>query len=193
MFGGASSTVLGPLDYMFGETLRVSLVVAVFLACCVTVIARFNEWSLPRAARNWLWVTSLTTIWLFTQHSPYHGEGHVLDLSVSHDIHAALHGGRYRDLVLANAALFLPFGVAAAWRGISAARLLRFAVAVSVTAEVLQFVTGHGRVAQAEDVIVNVAGACMGWAAFALCRWFFETPDPTAVATPEREREPVSH
>lgn len=169
---GSTASLLGPLDYMFGETLRVTLVVAVFLALVVAVAARFNEWSPERAVRNWLWVTSLVTIWLFTQHSPYHGSGRVLELIPFADLDAARGSAHRRDLVLANVALFMPFGIAAAWRSIRFGRALVYALAISVGTEALQFVLGHGRVAQTLDVLLNTAGAVAGWLLAAAVLWY---------------------
>src|SRR5579859_3055039 len=154
-----TGSVLGPLNYMFGETLRVALVVA-----GVAVAARFNEWSLERALRNWLLVTSLTTIWLFTQHNPYHGHGRILELDPLPDLRVAAHRtGRFFDVVLANVALFVPLGVALAWRGVRLVRAAGLATAISLTCEVLQYVSNRGRVAQTSDVLTNLAGAVIGW------------------------------
>jgi VanZ family protein len=162
-----TASLLGPLDYMFGETLRVAIVVAVAVAGGVAILARFNAWSLERSARVWLFVTSLTTIWLFTQHNPYGGSGRVLDLNPFSDLRvAAQTAGRFRDIVVANVALFIPLGVALAWRGTRFLRTAGFAIAVSVLAEVVQYASNHGRVAQSGDVLTNLAGAVIGWAIF---------------------------
>ncbi|MEY2418109.1 MAG: hypothetical protein QOG90_789 [Actinomycetota bacterium] len=162
-----TASLLGPLDYMFGETLRVAIIVAVVVAGGVAVAARFNAWPLERAARVWLFLTSLTSIWLFTQHSPYHGSGRIVDLSPFGDLRVAAHTtGRYRDIVLANVALFVPLGVALAWRGTRFLRSFGFALTISVAAEVAQFVANRGRIAQSTDVITNVAGAVIGWCLF---------------------------
>lgn len=164
---GTIASVLGPLDYMFGETLRVAIVVSALVACATAVAVRFNQWPLERALRNWLLVTSLTSIWLFTQHNPYAGSGRAIDLNPFGDLRVAAHTtGRYRDLVVANIALFVPLGVALAWRGVRFTRAVAVGAAISIVAEVLQFVADHGRVAQTGDVIVNVAGVIIGWALF---------------------------
>ncbi|HVT77739.1 MAG TPA: VanZ family protein [Acidimicrobiales bacterium] len=162
-----TGTLLGPLDYMFGETLRVAVVVAVGAAAVIAVVARVNAWSVERAARTWLFTTALTSIWLFTQRSPYQSDGRVLDLNPFGDLRVAAHTtGRFRDLVVANVALFVPLGVALAWRGKRFVRAVGFALAVSVACETLQYVSAHGRVAQTTDVITNVAGAVVGWCVF---------------------------
>jgi VanZ family protein len=162
-----TASLLGPLDYMFGETLRVAIVVAVCVAGGVAVAARFNAWSFERAARVWLLLTSLTSIWLFTQHSPYRGTGRVLELNPFGDLKVAAHTtGRYRDIVVANIALFIPLGVALAWRGTRFLRTFGLAFVLSVAAEALQYVSNHGRIAQSTDVITNVAGALIGWCVF---------------------------
>ena len=162
-----TASLLGPLDYMFGETLRVAVVVAVVVAGGVAIAARFNEWPFERAARVWLFVTSLTTIWLFTQHNPYAGSGRRLDLNPFADLRVAAHTtGRHRDIVVANIALFIPLGLALAWKGTRFIRMAGFAVGVSVLAEVIQYASNHGRVAQSGDVVTNLAGAVIGWCVF---------------------------
>jgi glycopeptide antibiotics resistance protein len=172
--GGLTGTLLGPLDYMFGETLRVAIVVAVLLAAAFAVLARFRAWSFERAARNWLLVTSLAAIYLFTQHSPYAGHGHILDLSPFSDVKAARYSDHRRDLVLANIALFFPFGAALAWRRIRFSRALLCALTLSVVAETLQYVAGHGRIAQIDDVVFNTGGAMIGWIVAAIGVWVLE-------------------
>ncbi len=164
------AALLGPLDYMFGETLNVAITVALLLAVAFAVIARFNEWSFNRAARNWLWVTSLVAIWLFTQHSPFEGHGRVLDLSPFTEVKAARFSEHRRDLVLANIALFAPLGAAAAWRGYRFLRTFVLALVISVAAEALQYFGDQGRIAQIDDVLLNVLGALCGWIAFAVGR-----------------------
>ena len=77
---GVTASLLGPLDYMFGETLRVAVTVAVAIALLMAVAARVNDWGFEKAVKNWLFVTSLVAIVLFTQHSPYEGSGRTLDL-----------------------------------------------------------------------------------------------------------------
>ncbi len=161
--GGLISTLLGPLDYMFGETLRVAVVVALLLAVAFAVLARFTHWSFERSARNWLLITSIVAIYLFTQRSPYEGHGHILDLNPFSDLKAARYSDHRRDLVLANIALFLPLGVAMAWRRMRFGRSIAFALVLSVAAEAAQYVTGHGRIAQIDDVVFNTGGAVIGW------------------------------
>ncbi|MEY2425638.1 MAG: hypothetical protein QOI61_1210 [Actinomycetota bacterium] len=164
---GFSASLLGPLDYMFGQTLQVAIVVAILIACGVALVAGARGWAFERALRNWLLLTSLATIWLFTQHNPYGGSGRVVDLNPFGDLQVAANTtGRYRDIVIANVALFVPLGIALAWRGTRFLRSVAFAAAVSITAEVLQYVVAHGRVSQTGDVVVNVAGAVIGWGLF---------------------------
>lgn len=186
-----TASLLGPLDYMFGETLRVALAVAVAVGVGVGVAARFNEWSFERATRQWLLITSLTTIWLFTQHSPYKGTGRVLELNPFGDLRVAAHTtGRYRDIVVANVALFVPLGLALAWRGTRFLRSFGFALAVSVLAEALQYASNHGRIAQTTDVITNVAGAVVGWCVFvALTGGWGPLSRADAATEPVRERQ----
>ena len=162
-----TASLLGPLDYMFGETLRVAVVVAVLLAGAVGVFGRVRGWTLERFARTWLLITSLATIWLFTQHNPHQGTGRVLEVNPFGDLRVAANTtGRYRDIVVANIALFVPLGVALAWRGTRFVKTAIVAGAVSLLAEVLQYAGNRGRVAQTGDVLVNLAGAVIGWAVF---------------------------
>ena len=164
---GLTGSLLGPLDYMFGETLRVAIVAAVLIAAGVAGAARVNAWALERALRNWLLLTSLATVWLFTQHNPYGGSGRVVVLNPFDDLRvAAQTTGRYRDIVVANVALFVPLGIALAWRGVRFTRAVLIGTVISVAAEVVQYVSAHGRVAQTGDVLVNVAGVVIGWGLF---------------------------
>ncbi len=182
---GFVAALLGPLDYMFGETLRVALTVAIVLAVFMAFAARVNGWGFERAARNWLFVTSLVTIVLFTQHSPYEGTGRVLDLTPFGDLKAARISVHRRDLVLANIALFMPFGAALAWRGTRLVKTVALGVSLSVLAEVLQYAGGNGRIAQLEDLIYNTLGTGLGWVLAAACLWLVR-----GSLTPRREPQP---
>ena len=62
-----TGSLLGPLDYMFGETLRVAVFVAVAAAGGAAILGLVRRWTFERAARAWLWVTSLAAIALFTK------------------------------------------------------------------------------------------------------------------------------
>ena len=183
---GLTASLLGPLDYMFGETLRVAVTVAVVLAVLIAIAARVNEWGLERAVKNWLFVTSLVTIVLFTQHSPYEGHGRVLDLTPFGDLKAARISVHRRDLVLANIALFMPFGAAMAWRGTRLVKSVSVGVLLSVMAETLQYVGGQGRISKLEDLIYNTLGTAAGWLLAAISLWLARgslTP-PTARRSP---------
>lgn len=184
---GLTASVLGPLEYMFGQTLRVSVATAVFLAVVMAVLARFNEWSFERAAKNWLWVTSLVAIFLFTQHSPYKGEGRIFELSPFADLKASRINEHRRDLVLANMALFMPFGIAAAWRGMRFGKTLALAVVISIVAEGAQYIGGHGRVSQTADVLLNTSGAVIAWVVTAAILW---TLKPTPSSSPDPSPKP---
>lgn len=165
------AALLGPLDYMFGETLRVAVAVAVALAAILVVAGRVNHWGPERTVKNWLFVTSLVAIVLFTQHSPYEGTGRVLDLTPFGDLKAARISIHRRDLVLANIALFMPFGAAMAWRGTRLVKTVALGVVLSVGAETLQYLGGNGRIAQLEDLMYNTLGTGVGWVLAAGCLW----------------------
>src|SRR5689334_23251846 len=162
-----TGSLLGPLDYMFGEVLQLALLAAALIALVVTLIAQVNAWTLERTARVWLFVASISTILIFTQHNPYGGIGRIVQLNPFSDLRIAVNTtGRFREIVIANVLLFIPLGVALAWRGTRFLKSVAFAAALSVLCEVLQYASNHGRVAQTGDVVVNVAGAIVGWAAF---------------------------
>jgi glycopeptide antibiotics resistance protein len=173
---GLTASLLGPLDYMFGETLRVSIATAVVLGLGMALVARFNAWSFERAAKNWLLLTSLVAIFLFTQHSPYYGHGRIFELSPFADFRASRINEHRRDLVLANIALFMPFGIAVAWRGWRFAKMLGVALCLSIMAETLQFVSAHGRVAQTADVLLNTSGAVIAWVVTVAVLWTVKPP-----------------
>jgi VanZ like family len=189
-----TGNVLGPLDYMFGETLRVAVAVAVALAGWVGVVGRVRGWSVERAARAWLLLTSVAAIALFTQHNPFGQSGRALDLNPFGDVKVAVNTtGRYRDIVIANIVLFIPLGVALAWRGRRFVRTVTLAAALSLGMEVLQYASNTGRVAQTGDVIVNAAGAVIGWAVFVALTggWGPLTRDRRDAPRP-RQRQPIS-
>lgn len=189
---GLTASLLGPLDYMFGETLRVAVTVAVAIGVLMAVAARVNGWGLEKATRNWLFVTGLVAIVLFTQHSPYEGSGRTLDLTPFGDLKAARISVHRRDLVLANIALFMPLGAAMAWRGTRLVKTVAFGVVLSVGAEALQYFGGNGRIAQLEDLIYNTLGSGFGWVLAAACLWLVrgsltppESPRSRPSATPQ--------
>jgi glycopeptide antibiotics resistance protein len=162
-----TGSLLGPLDYMFGQVLQLAIVVAALIALGVTFVAQVNAWTLERVARVWLFLSSVATIFIFTQHNPYQGVGRVVQLNPFSDLQVAVNTtGRYRDIVVANVLLFVPLGIALAWRGTRFVKTAIFATALSVLCEVLQYASNHGRVAQTGDVVVNLGGAVIGWAAF---------------------------
>jgi glycopeptide antibiotics resistance protein len=136
-----------------------------------------------------LLVTSLAAICLFTQHSPYRGHGHILDLTPFSDVKAARYSDHRRDLVLANIALFMPLGAALAWRRVALPRAVAWGVAISVVAETMQYVAGHGRIAQIDDVVFNTAGALAGWLIAAAALWGLERQRRVAGQVERRARQ----
>lgn len=195
-----TASLLGPLDYMFGEVLRLAIVVAAALGAGAVAVARVNEWSFERAARAWLFATSLATIWIFTQHNPYGGSGRLVELDPLGDLKVAVNTtGRYRDIVVANVVLFVPLGVALAWRGTRFVRAFAWGAAVSILCEVLQYASDNGRIAQSADVLVNVAGGVVGWAAFVALTGGWgplssreKTSPKSRVGAPAQDRSAVS-
>ncbi len=68
------------------------------------------------------------------------------------------------DLVT-NVILFAPLGgaVALRWPAVSTRRLVLSAAAFSTAIEIMQGLTGLGRMAQSTDVLMNTFGAWLGW------------------------------
>ncbi|MGD8168501.1 VanZ family protein [Herbiconiux sp. P16] len=67
------------------------------------------------------------------------------------------------DAVL-NVAVFVPFGLLLAAAAVRFRTAFAAALAITLTIEVSQYVTDAGRTADINDVLTNVAGACLGWA-----------------------------
>jgi glycopeptide antibiotics resistance protein len=67
------------------------------------------------------------------------------------------------DAVL-NVAVFVPLGLLLAAAAVRFRTTFVAALAITLTIEVTQYVTDAGRTADINDVITNVAGACLGWA-----------------------------
>lgn len=162
-----TASLLGPLDYMFGEVLRVAVAATVLIAIGAVSVAGIRSWTIERTARVWLLLSSIAAIWIFTQHNPYSGSGRVLQLNPFNDLEVAVNTtGRYRDIVVANVLLFVPLGIGLAWRGTRFLRTVGFAMGLSILCEVVQYASNNGRIAQTGDVVVNAAGAVIGWAVF---------------------------
>lgn len=154
--------MLGPLEYSFGASFRLSLSLAGALAIVFFLLARRHRRSFAVAFGDWFLAAAVTSVIAFTQYAPYDGRGRPLDLRPLDTIWHAFEG-RGDTLVIANFALFIPVGMALAlhrWRRHTA---VAAAAGLSVAAEALQYITGNGRVAQIDDVIVNTAGAFVGW------------------------------
>ena len=80
--------------------------------------------------------------------------------------------GRVLDVVfesLANILLFAPLGAALAYAGFRAAQAACIGIALSVGIEIAQLVLIPGRTAAVDDVILNVLGLILGYAA--VSRW----------------------
>jgi len=76
----------------------------------------------------------------------------------------------------ANLALFFPLGILLPllWTRIRFWKGLQVAIALSVTIELIQYLSsawGSYRAADINDVILNVVGACLGLALVSLLRW----------------------
>ncbi|SDY87432.1 VanZ family protein [Herbiconiux ginsengi] len=67
------------------------------------------------------------------------------------------------DAVL-NVAVFVPFGLLLAAAAVRFRTTFVVALAITLTIEVSQYVADAGRTADINDVLTNVAGACLGWA-----------------------------
>lgn len=154
--------MLGPLEYSFGASFRLSLCLAVVLAVVFAVLARRHRRSVATTFSDWLLASSFAAVVAFTQYAPYDGRGRALDLRPFDTIWHALEG-RGDTLIAANLALFVPVGMAFATQRWGRGSTLVASAGLSVAAEAMQYVTGNGRISQVDDVIVNTAGAFLGW------------------------------
>ena len=89
-------------------------------------------------------------------------------------------GGRARGFCVRNArgnvALFFPLGILLPliWKRLRFWNALLIAIAVSISIELLQYLSrgwGVNRLADVNDVILNVFGACLGLLVVSLLRW----------------------
>ncbi|WP_382307966.1 VanZ family protein [Herbiconiux sp. UC225_62] len=62
-----------------------------------------------------------------------------------------------------NVAVFVPFGLLLAAAAVRFRTTFLAALAITLTIEVSQYVADAGRTADINDVLTNVAGACLGW------------------------------
>ena len=154
--------MLGPLEYSFGASFRLSLCLAVALAAVFLVLSRRHHRSFSVTFGDWFLASAIASVVAFTQYAPYDGRGRVVDLRPLDTIWHALEG-RGENLVLANLLLFVPVGMALALHRWGRGSTLLASAALSIAAEVTQYVTGNGRVAQIDDVIINTFGAFLGW------------------------------
>ena len=177
--------MLGPLEYMFGASLRLAVSLALALGVVFVFLGRRHRWPVSRTIADWTLATSVAAVMAFTQWSPYRAEGRPVDFRPFHSIEAALRG-RGDQLVIANVALFIPVGLAFALQRWSMRRALVVAAALSVVSETMQYATDSGRVAQVDDVIVNTVGALIG---FVAVRWLVQERGVPG----EVERRPRDH
>lgn len=154
--------MLGPLEYSFGASFRLSLCLAVVLGAAFAVLARRHRRSVAATFSDWLLASSFAAVVAFTQYAPYDGRGRAVDLRPFDTIWHALQG-EGDTLILANLALFVPVGMAFAAQRWRRGPTLVASALLSVAAESMQYVTGNGRISQLDDVIVNTTGAFLGW------------------------------
>ena len=154
--------MLGPLEYSFGASFRLSVTLAVALAVVFTVLARHHRRPFKVGFGDWFLASAFASVVAFTQYAPYDGRGRPVDLTPFDTIWRALHG-RGDTLIVANLALFIPVGMALALHRWGRGSTLLASAVLAIGAEVMQFATGNGRVAQVDDVIVNTFGAFIGW------------------------------
>ena len=84
-----------------------------------------------------------------------------------------------RDALL-NLAFYVPFGALGAWSGWGTGRVLGVAAGVSLLTEVLQ-VFAAGRWPATSDVVMNLAGAAIGWYGVG---WYGVRPPSQGDSTP---------
>lgn len=92
-------------------------------------------------------------------------------------------GSKARSFCVRNAAgnllLFFPLGILIplVWRRVRFWRGVQIAIALSITIELVQYLSrawGSYRSADANDVVLNVLGACLGLMLVSLLRWRYE-------------------
>ena len=93
-----------------------------------------------------------------------------------------------------NFFVFVPLGILLAVIGWRLLAVLGTALALSLSIEIIQYLTNWGRTADVNDLITNVAGVALGWFIAwlirrAVLRWFARpvprTPQGTSIGVPE--------
>ncbi|MCS5716905.1 VanZ family protein [Herbiconiux sp. CPCC 205763] len=143
--------MLGPLLYLLfaGALAALTLVAFVSAARPTPLPAR---WAIPLVG---VWAASLAVMTL----RPGSGLGMRLNL-----VPILFDGpGSAVDAVL-NVAVFVPFGLLLAAAAVRFRTTFAVALAITLTIEVTQYLADTGRTADINDVLTNVAGACLGWA-----------------------------
>jgi glycopeptide antibiotics resistance protein len=148
---GIGLAVLVPMRYRRGATLRASFRRAALELALSAWVAGLLIFTIPPAA-------SLGT--------------RTLELRPFVELPRGIRTTVYAQMA-GNAALFVPFGalVPVQWPTLdSSRRVLVAAGTLSLVIEVAQFVIGTGRQSSVTDVILNTAGAALGYGAFSLVR-----------------------
>jgi glycopeptide antibiotics resistance protein len=97
------------------------------------------------------------------------GDAYAINLEPFRDLRRSLEGGHLVDIALqnlaGNAAMFVPFGAIVAWvfPGSRVLAVLIVAVAFSAAIEIAQATLNVGRSSDITDVIMNTAGAVLGF------------------------------
>lgn len=139
------------------------IVYPLFAALLLVVTVYGVVRAVRRSPRRWTVVTAIAA-WaaatVFMTVRPGNGRGVRLNL-----VPIVLDGrGSALDAIL-NTAVFVPFGLLLATVGWRALVTLATALAVSLTIEIVQFVSDLGRTADVNDLITNTLGAGIGWCA----------------------------
>jgi glycopeptide antibiotics resistance protein len=132
------------------------------------------------------WVTASVLVWLaafvFMTVRPGNGRGVRLNL-----VPFVVDGpGSAFDAVL-NVIVFVPPGLLLAGLGWRLLAVLAAALAVTLSVEVVQYVTDWGRTADVNDLITNVSGAGLGW----LVAWSIARGGSRAAAGTGSEDDPA--
>jgi glycopeptide antibiotics resistance protein len=163
-----------------GLALSVLAPLVVALALVVLWRRRTRTWrgaTLP-VARLAVLPVAIAAILVVTLRPGDAGIGGGFNLEPFRDLRMSLASGVLVDIpvqnLFGNLAMFVPFGVAAAWTfpGRSIAVVTVAALVLSTTIEIIQSQPGIGRSADITDVMMNTTGAALGalaWRVFA--RW----------------------
>jgi hypothetical protein len=159
------------------------VLVAAFGVRAIALDRRGDRDPYRRSALDFLLAASVATALVVTLAPTGTGGGRSVSLLPFADIWDALRNRTGADVsrttLGGNVVLFVPLGVSLALRRTQLARALLVIVGLTVAIEIVQGITGFGRVASVDDVLLNTAG---GFAGFIAGRLLLTSLDTTLVS-----------